>query len=336
MKIEIFQGNANSPELAALAARASGGVHMPTSGFGIRQDSFAYPQELTQVMSRARGELYRPLKWRRYIEVESVESWAQRIEDRKYTTLVGNPVLSSNKGPTQELPMPSFTTSNQFLPVFEFMLAYGYTERDVELAAKLGQNLPSENVTACNLGFEQYLETIASVGDTSNGVTLKGLGNLADVGTATAVTKAATGTTWAVATAAEIAEDLFRIVQAVETASLETSECNLILLPVAQYQKAATTFTSANETTALDLFRRVNPGVTIAKWNRLSNQGDGGTPCAMGWDTRDPYGPRMLMQKEATYGTPLRGTNGWLVPGKIATGGVRCINPTAVIKMSGL
>ncbi len=336
MLIKVFQGNDIAPNVAALRARASGGVSLPASGFGVRADSFAYPQELTQVMSRARGELYRPLKWRRFVPVESVDSWAQRIEDRKYTTLVGNPVLASNKGPTQELPMPSFTTGNQFLPIFEFMLAYGYTERDVELAAHLGQNLPSENVSACNLGFEQYLETVASIGDTSNGVTLKGLGNLADVGTATAVTKAATGTTWAVATAAEIAEDMTRIVQAVEIASLETSECNLILLDVVRYHKAATTFTSANETTALDLFHKMNPGVTVAKWNRLSNQGDGGTPCAMGWDTRDPYGPRMLMQREATYGTPLRGTNGWLVPGKIATGGVRCINPTAVIKMSGL
>jgi hypothetical protein len=53
-------------------------------------------------------------------------------------------------------------------------------------------------------------------------------------------------------------------------------------------------------------------------------------------DTRNPYGPRMLMQKEASYGTPLRGINGWFVPGKIATGGVRAIDPTSVVKMSAL
>lgn len=302
----------------------------------ISADSMAFPQELTQVLTRTPAELYRPLKWRRYIPVEGVDSWAQRVEDRRYTTKVGVPVLASNKGPTQEVPMPSFTVDNQFLPIFEFMLAYGYTDRDVELAAHIGQNLPSDNIRACNLGFEQYLETVASIGHTGNGVTLKGLGNLPDVGTATAVTKAATGTTWAVATAAEIAEDLNRIVNAVEIASLETSECNLILLPVTQYQKAATTFTTSLETTALDLFHRMNPGVTVAKWQRLSNQGAGSTPCAMGWDTRDPYGPRMLMQREASYGSPLRGMNGWLVPGKIATGGVRCINPSAVVKLSGL
>lgn len=333
MLIKVFQGGDIAPA-AHLADAMARGVQKLAGG--VHQDAFAFPQELTQVMGKARAELYRPLKWRRYIPVEGVDSWAQRIEDRKYTTKVGNPVLASNKGPTQELPMPSFTVGNQFLPIFEFMLAYGYTERDVELAAHIGQSLPTENISACNLGFEQYLETVASVGHTGNGVTMFGLGNLADVGSATAVTKAAGGTTWAVATAAEIAEDLNRIVNAVETASLETSECNLIVLPVAQYQKASTTFTSALQTTALDLFHKMSPGVTVAKWNRLSNQGAGSTPCAMGWDTRDPYGPRMLMQKEATYGTPLRGTNGWLVPGKIATGGVRCINPSAVIKMSGL
>jgi hypothetical protein len=291
---------------------------------------------LTQTLNRVRAELYRARKWRQYIPVEPVASWAQRIEDRKYNLKIENPILASNKGPTEGIPMPSFTTANQFLPVYEFLLGYGYTDRDVELAAHLGQNLPSENISACNDAFEYYLETIASVGDTSNGVTMKGLGNLADVSSATAVTKAATGTTWAVATAQEIVQDLCTIALAVQTVSKENRDCNLILVPLAQYQKAATTFTSALESTALDLFRRIMPGITVATWNVLSNQGAGSTPCAMAFDTRNPYGARMLMQKESTPLQPERRTNGWFVPMKMATGGVRSIEPTSIVKMSGL
>jgi hypothetical protein len=320
MKIQIFQGGSvpNAPE-------------------NLRADSFAYPQELTQVLTRTKAELYRPRRWRDYIPVESVETWAQRVEDRRYNFKIENPVLASNKGPTQGVPMPSFTTSNQFLPIYEFLLSYGYTDRDVELAAHLGQSLPSDNQIACNEAFEYYLETVASVGDTSNGVVLKGLGNLADVTSATAENKASgSDTPWNDATAAEIVTDLVKGCHAVELASKENRKCNLVLLPLAQKQKAATTFTAALESTALDLFRRIMPGVRVESWNVLSNQGAGSTPCAMFLDTTNPYGARMLMQREASYGQPLRGANGWVTFGKIATGGVRAIDPTSIVKMSGL
>ena len=338
MLIEVFQGGQiQAPSNVLTAAQMPAGAGF--SEWNAKRDSMAYPQELTQVLNKARAELYRPRKWRNYIPVEGVASWAQRVEDRKYTTKIENPILASNKGPTQALPMPSFTTTNQFLPVYEFMLGYGYTDRDVELAAHLGQSLATDNVEACNDAFEYYLETIASVGDTSNGVTMKGLGNLADVTPAVAVTKAVTGTAWTTttgATATEIVKDLVTGSLAVQTASKENRDCNLILLPLVQYQLAATTFTAALESTALDLFRRIMPGIRVEVWNPLATQGESVTPCAMFMDTRNPYGPRMLMQKEASYGTPLRGINGWFVPGKIATGGVRAIDPTSVVKMSGL
>jgi hypothetical protein len=325
MQIQVLQG----PQLSVAS-----GLQIPAgaslSPEWSRKDSLVYPQELTQVLNKPRAELYRPRKWRGYIPVEGVASWAQRIEDRKYNTKIENPILASNKGPTQEIPTPSFTTSNQFLSVYEFLLGYGYTDRDVELAAKLGENLSAQNVEACNDAFEYYLETIASVGDTSNGVTMKGLSNLADTTTAVAVTKAATGTTWAVATAAEIVQDLCTAALAVETATKENRKCNQILVPLAQYQKALTTFTTQNESTALDLFRRIMPGVQVETWNAV------GSGVLMAYDTSNPYGPRMLMQKEATSLTPLRGINGWFVPMKMATGGVRAIDPTSVVKMTGL
>lgn len=336
MEIQVLQGAQLAMPGGLQLPAGAGASQVWTQG---RQDSLVYPQELTQVLNKPRAELYRPRKWRNYIPIEGVASWAQRIEDRKYNYKIENPVLASNKGPTQEIPTPSFTTTNQFLPVYEFLLGYGYTDRDVELAAKLGENLQTENVSACNDAFEYYLETIASVGDTSNGVTMKGLGNLADVTSATAVTKAVTGTAWTTstgATATEIVKDLVTGSLAVQTASKENRDCNLCLLPLIQYQLAATTFTAALESTALDLFRRIMPGVTVAVWNPLSTQGGSATPCAMFMDTRNPYGPRMLMQKESTALTPLRGINGWFVPMKMATGGVRAIDPTSVVKMSSL
>ena len=300
-------------------------------------DTLAYPQELTQILARPRAEIYRPKKWRRYLPTQSVQRWAERIEDRKWVAKVDQPVNLSGKGPTEGLPMPQFETSNQFLPLFTFGLAFGYTDEDVAKAAHLGIPLNSENIQACNLGFETFLETVASVGySVGGGVSLFGLGNLPDVATATAVTKALGGTTWAVATAAEMVEDLGRVVNGVQTASLENSECNRILMDVAHMQLLQRTFTTQNETTAIELFRRIHPGVELATWNPLSNQGAGATPCIMGYDSRDPMGAEMLMRWEVQYGAPHRQINGWVVPASVSTGGVRALNPSAIVKMSGL
>lgn len=335
MEIQLIQG----PQLQAPGLiQAPPGAWSGKEWSKNRSDAMAYPQELTQVMNRTRSETYRPRKWRNYIPVEGVASWAQRIEDRQYNYKIENPILASNKGPTQEIPTPSFTTSNQFLPVYEFLLGYGYTDRDVELASKLGENLSSSNLEACNEAFEFYLETIASVGDTSNGVTLKGLGNLADTTAVTAENKASGGDTpWNDATAQEIAADLIKLSMGVQTATKENRSCNLILLPLAQYQRALSVFTASLETTALALFSKIMPNAPrVAVWDALATQGAGGTPCAMALDTTNPYGPRMLMQKEATQLTPMRGINGWFVPMKMATGGVRAIDPSSICKMSGL
>lgn len=332
MKIQVFQAG-NVPGASVQQAAAAVGFTP-----GLRQDSLVYPQELTQVVSKSR-ELYRPRKWRRYLDTEPVASWAAQIEDRRYRTFVEDPVNLTNKAPTQELPLPSFETSNQYLPIYEFGTAYAYTDRDIELAQHLGIPLAYENIQAANLSVEDFLERVASVGHTANGVTLKGLCNLPDIGTATASVKdGASDTKWTYAntTADKIVADLHAICNAVETNSKETDECTQILLPLAQYRRAREVRTTSLERSALDVFLQERAGVQVSVWDKLKDQGQSVTPCAIGYSRASAFAPRMLMQRELTFGTPLRGTNGWLVPGKLAIGGMRCLAPTHVIKMSGL
>ncbi|MES2384523.1 MAG: major capsid family protein [Pseudomonadota bacterium] len=332
MKIQVFQAG-DVPGAASFAAAAAQVGYSP----GLRQDSLVYPQELTQLAGKYR-ELYRPRKWRRYLGVEQVSSWAQQIEDRRYTSQMAEPVNLTNKAPTQELPLPSISTTNQFLPIYEFGTAYAVMDRDIELAAKVGVSLSDEYVQAVNLSIEMFFEKVASVGHTANGVTMKGLGNLPDIGTATASTKTGGGLLWTSAgcTAAEIVTDLHEICNAVELASLENDECSLILIPLAAYQKANQKRTDSLERSALSIFRQERPGVDVQVWNKLSDQGSANTGCAIGFSKGSPFAPKMLMQRELQFQQALRGTNGWLVPGKIALGGVRCLAPQNVIKMSGI
>jgi hypothetical protein len=332
MKIQVFQAG-DVPGAASVAAAAAAVGYNPN----LRQDTLVYPQELTQLTGKYR-DLYRPRKWRRYIGVEQVSSWAQQIEDRRYSSQMAEPVNLTNKAPTQELPLPSFSTTNQFLPIYEFATAYAVMDRDVELAGHLGIALATENVQAVNLSIEMFFEKVASVGHTANGVTMKGLGNLPDTGSATAVTKTGGGLLWTSSgcTAAEIVTDLHEICNAVELASLENDECDTILLPLAAYQKANQKRTDSLERSALSIFRAERPGVDVQVWNKLADQGSAGTGCAIGYSKSSPFAPKMLMQRELQFSQALRGTNGWLVPGKIALGGVRCLAPQNVIKMSGI
>jgi hypothetical protein len=314
-------------------SQLSGGVIMPSGGLVQRADSLVFPQELTFVTGRER-ERYRPLFWRNILDVESAPSWARVIEDRQIRTLTEDPVNITQKGPTEELPMPSFSVSKGTFGLFSFGLAYGVTDGDIEYAQRLGINISDEMVYGCNLAFEQFLERVAVVGDTATGMV--GLGNMTGFTPVTATTKAATGTTWAVATAIEMVKDLHLLCDAVYVATKQLNTATDVALPIAQWNLLNETITSSLERTALEVFRAQKPGVTIHVWDRLSTQGTGPTPCAMAWDRNDRFRPKMVIAREATYGQPLRGLNGYLVPGQIKLGGVVCRNTVGVAKMSGL
>jgi hypothetical protein len=312
----------------------SGGVQMPAGGLIQRADSLVFPQELTYVTGRER-ERYRPLFWRQILDVEPAPSWARAIEDRQIRTLTEDPVNITQKGPTEELPMPSFSVSKGTFGLFSFGLAYGVTDGDLEYAQKLGINISDENVWGCNLAFEQFLERVAVIGDTSTGMV--GLGNLTGVSTAIATNKAAgSDTPWNDATALEMVKDLHILCDSVYINTKQLHTANKIALPIAQWNLLNETLTTSLERTAYEVFKAQKPNVSFHVWDRLSTQGTGVTPCAMAWDSNDRYRPKMVIAREATYGQPLRGLNGYLVPGQIKIGGVVCRNTVGVSKMSGL
>jgi hypothetical protein len=293
--------------------------------------SLVFPQELTVVNRRAIAK-YRPLKWRGILPVESAPEWAEVIEDRRERSFVEDPVNTTNKGPTEALPEPAFSVSNGYLKVYNYGYSYSHTDDELMKAAHLGIPLETKKADACLFGAEQFLEKVAADGLTiGGGASMLGLNTLADTTSVTAVTKAAGGTTWAVATSAEIVADLHALADGVTNASLETQECDTIVLRLAQYQRANVVMSSALERTPLEIFRAQRPEVRrILVWNRLTSG------VAMAWDSRDEDGPRMLLPQEFRFGQGLRLLNGWRVPGYLKIGGLVCRNRTAVCQMTGL
>lgn len=293
--------------------------------------SLVFPTELTHVNRRAVAK-YRPLKWRGILPVETAPEWAEVIEDRRERSFVEDPVNTTNKGPTEELPEPAFSVSNGYLKVYNFGYSYSYTDDEIGQAAHLGIPLSEKKASAVLFGGEQFLEKIASDGLTiGGGQSMLGLNTLPDTTPITAVTKTGGGTAWsATALSSEIVADLHALADGVTNASLETAECDTIILRLPQYQVANIRMSSALERTPLEIFRAQRPGVRILVWNKLTS----GT--AFAYDSRDEDGPKMLLPKELRWGTPLRLLNGWRTPAYLKVGGLVCRNRTPVCKMTGL
>jgi hypothetical protein len=294
--------------------------------------SLVFPQELTYVNRRAVAK-YRPLEWRKILPVEQVPAWAEVVEDRRERSFVEDPVNVTAKGPTEELPEPSFSVANGYIKVFSFGYSYSFTDEEIQKAQHLGIPLQQKKVDAVTMGAENFLEKLAADGLTvGGGVSMLGINTLTDTTAITAVTKTGGGTAWsATATSAEIVADLHALADGVENASLQTSKCDTILLRLPQYQVANIRMSSALERTPLEIFRAQRPGVRVLVWNKLTS----GTAVAA--DSRDEDGMRMLMQGEFQWGTPLRLLTGWRVPGFLrGVGGLVCRNRTPICKMTGL
>lgn len=308
--------------------------------------SLVFPQELTSVNQVTRAK-FRPLKWRAIVLPEqNVPTWARFVEDRRIREFVGDPVAIDNRGANAGLPSPAFSVSKQTKGLYSFGYSHEYSDDEVAEALQCGIQLPTEQLSALTRGAETFLDRIAAEGLAEPG--LEGLGTLPDVTPVTAITKAATGTTWAVATALEIYNDLVKLVNACPVATKETSAIDTIVMPLAQYQLANAPLTSALERTPLQLFRQNHPQVSrILVWDRLgtgnlpgqtgnAGLGAGNTPCIIGFDSTDDDGPRMLLPRELTQNQPVRTDFGWKIASHLKTGGVICRNQTAIMKMSGL
>jgi hypothetical protein len=294
--------------------------------------SLFFPQELTAVNARIR-EVYRPLRWRTLLPVESSPPWAKFIEDRKQRTFIGDPAnLNDVHGSDHGLPEPSISVSNGTITLQSFGYAYSYSDDELMYAQKVGISLDTEKVDALTLGIETFLEKVASAGYTSNGATLLGLNTITGTTTATASNKASGGDTpWSDATAVEIVGDLHTLIDSVVVGTKERYEPDTIVLPLAQYQRANVVMSSALERTPLEIFRAQRPEVKrILYWNSVS----AGT--AYAWSSIDPYSPRMIIARELTPNPPIRTDFGWKVSAHCKIGGVVCRNPLGVAKMSGL
>jgi hypothetical protein len=148
-----------------------------------------------------------------------------------------------------------------------------------------GMNLLTAKGAAMRLAYERHREQVFFYG--YSGLGFQGYIATANVPTTTAATKAATGTTWAVATPAEIVKDVITAITTIVTNTNDVFRPNRIALPLAQWLQISGmniggTAGSLQNESVMSYLKRTLPEVTgqaveIVALRYLSGAGAGAT-----------------------------------------------------------
>ena len=200
----------------------------------------------------------------------NVPEWARTITYQSYDSYGKGKI---GKASVDDAPMANAAGKEYTGPVRDIIQGYTYTVDDIMEAQATGKRLDQRLAMAARKMNDIALDDVAMYGDTVYG--LKGLlsGNaVTEIPEATASNGDAGTPQWSTKTADEIIADLNQIYSAIRVATLDTSKCNLIILPIAQDEIITSTPRSSySDVTIKDFWLRTHPGVRIISYNKLDS-----------------------------------------------------------------
>ncbi len=120
-----------------------------------------------------------------------------------------------------------------------------------------------------------------------------------------------------------MAQDLVKMCDTVFSVTLNRNNITDIVMADPLWEVFNSTVQGSDNTrTARQIFSELRPGVSTSAWYKLNAAGGSGKHRIMGFDARDPHGPRMITPQEPTRLAPHRQLLAWQVPLVATTGGV--------------
>lgn len=239
------------------------------------------PYELTFRQQVPRDELYPTLKSRRFIPIShEAPPGATTITFRELRR-AGEAVLIANYG--QDVPRMDVWMTETSVNVRSIACSYGYTMQDLDAAAMANRPLPAWKAEAAARACEQRLDALLFAGDANAGlVGFNGLTGITD--------EALPTENWiaGAATPAQIMADVNDLINTGINAQLDQEEWEFdtILFPSLQFEHMNRTIVgvdNASNDTILKVLQKNNPGITFAKWNRLTAAGAGAATRAIAY-----------------------------------------------------
>ncbi len=305
----------------------------------IEDASVPLARDLNFVLQTVRDN-YRPTKWAQVFGglIEAVPDWAENWEISK---IVGTGSIrpAGQLGPV-DVPKGDFSRSTTTGRMIEMINGYGYFNRELIRAARLGVNPSVERAMAQAQAADEFMDQLCCTGD-SFGLGFTGIGNNSDVAgalVAADATKTGSVTGWTTALAADydkVLNDCHKLTDAVYSTSKERRVSDTMLLPLDEYQALNRLRPANYSENALTTFMRewqakAGKPVRMVVWDRLAAIGSiSSGPRLVAFDSNRLV--VALMQGKA-YGVDqvLEVPRGFEAFASLVTGGVRILDQSGI------
>lgn len=307
----------------------------------IEDASVPLARDLNYVLAHVRDN-FRPTKWATVFGglIESVPDWAENWEISK---IVGTGSIrpAGQLGPV-DAPKGDFSRSSTTGRMIEMINGYGYFNREMIRAARLGVNPSVERAMAQAQAADEFMDQLCATGD-SFGLGFTGIANNASVddNLVTASTKTTTGTTaWtglggSVNHFVEVLDDLHKLTDAPYVASKERRVADTLLMPLDEHNALNRLRPQGYPANCLETFMRewqakAGKPVRIVVWDRLASIGSiSSGPRVVAFDSNKLV--VALMQGKA-YGVDqvLEVPRGFEAFASLVTGGVRILDESGI------
>lgn len=290
-------------------------------------------RQLEQVRAKPYDVKYPNLKARQLVPVDNtVNPGAETVKYNQYDMFGLAALISSY---SQDLPRADIKVKEFRQALKSMATSYGYNIQEMRAAAFAGVPLDAKKANAARRAFEELVDKIGATGDSNNGLT--GFLNLSNVNSVTPATKAATGTTWAVATGLEMLKDLNSLAIKSVSVTNGVEAPDTIVLDIDNYHLAATTpLQSGVQVTVLSQFLATSPYIrSVESWYKLKGAGSGATNRAVCY-RKDPDALQLIIPQEFEQFPPQQRGLEFVVPCHGRIGGVVAYYPMSISYMDGI
>ena len=306
----------------------------------IEDQSVPLARDLNYVLATVRDN-FRPTVWAEVFGglIEQVPDWAENWEISK---IVGTGSIrpAGQLGPV-DAPKGDFSRSTTTGRMIEMINGYGYFNRELIRAARLGVNPSVERAMAQAQAADEFMDELCATGD-SFGLGFTGIANNGDVDNSlvTASTKTGGNTAWVgtgsnAAHFVEVLNDLHGLTDEVWKVSKQRRVADTLLMPVDEYQALNRLRPQAYSANALETFMKewqakARKPVRVVVWDRLAALGTiSSGPRVVAFDSNKLV--TALMQGKA-YGVDqvLEVPRGFEAFASLVTGGVRILDQSGI------
>lgn len=286
-------------------------------------------------------QLFAALMARRFVPmIEGIPEWATSHRYKMYEVTGSAKVIGPD---SSELPTVGVIAREVQRNIKSIGVKYEWTIDEIKASAATGAQLDDFTVMSAMSAAERETDSLLAIGNSAYAI--EGLLNHTGLGSTTAVTKAATGTTWAVATPAEVIKDVRKQVSELRAAIAHGSTSGgmdmpafdrfAYLLPTANYTQIATTPRSDNSDTSILawLMQNITYLESIEEWSFCDNVG--GVTRALLYP-RNPLCVGGIVNQEFTQHAPQARDLKIQVPCQMKCGGTVIRYPVACQKMDSI